>query len=123
MSLNDDVEIINGNNENHQDTRNDNQRAASRRRVIRFPADNSMRTSPFFNSIHFNEISLEALETDNAISLNLNFTFLDCVIQRVITPAPQSHTALFVEEVKMLKMMRVSLVCSFVLLFLKGMLQ
>ena len=40
MLLNEDVEIINGSNENHQDARNYNQRAATRRRVIRFPEDN-----------------------------------------------------------------------------------
>ena len=96
MSLIKDVEIINCNNEKHKDTRNDNQRAAPRHRVIIFPEDNSTSASPFFNSTHFNEIRLESLESDNAIYLNINFNFLDYAIQSLISPSQKSKTALFV---------------------------
>ena len=95
MSLNDNAEIINGNNENHQDTWNDNQIVALCRRVTKFLEDNSTRASIFFNSMRFNENHIEALEVDNDISMNLNFTFLDFMIQRVIIPAPQSQTVIF----------------------------
>ena len=76
-----------------------------------------------FNSIRFNEIRLEALEADNTISLDLNFTFFDFVIQRVINPTPQLKTALFRRRGANAQNDSLFNSFFFVLLLLKGILQ
>ena len=39
------------------------------------------------------EIKIEILESDEATKLDLNFSRFDVILQRVITPVPQSSTA------------------------------